>query len=628
MNSFLTVDNMKFIINIIQDLFMKKYQYDLNKSSINIKPIFHQIMKKIDSDESNESLSTNEKNKLALSIVKKILIKELSLENTNRENDIYPDRKVMLNEIQSQNTSTIANVTSAFEKLNNLRNKENVKDTPKFEDVHVPTTDASLNELEFKNKLTLLSNQRDTFDMSLQDQRNNDSAVTIKKNSQIDPKEFYSSFDIPTSSNDQPNVIPTNSSSNPFQSSPNVNEYASVDKVDNSENLAIVKTDVLPKSTYIQTKYLLINSLDRNWVRYTNKNKYTVHFTPQTREVVRVPFYENNPTIPFTKSEISEGLPNSSGWYFKGIKYDAFDTNAVLTTAVDENDNPIPLGFEDVRYITNPNKYFSHSFNNIQKIKINNISIPSDVFHSSTINPSANDLIYNYNFNFPYILCNIEEFQDVYDGTDDLIRKCFCQLQYDKFIRNSVGRGFIIFKPVQDEFKFFYPNPLNTIHSLSISLLKPNGELLDSLVDMYTIQSIQRESDYTIVITTQQKFTNNSFFDNDVIMIKNFNVYQTSIGQNIADIDALNSFINRKEGHTILELGLSDTTDNINTLYNCFYIRAPGHFDASSGFVQSTNLTDLLIEVLNAPNGNGALINMSLQNSISLSIDVITPVQK
>ena len=111
---------------------------------------------------------------------------------------------------------------------------------------------------------------------------------------------------------------------------------------------------------------------------------------------------------------------------------------------------------------------------------------------------------YNYNFNFPYILCYIDEFQDIYDGTDNIIRKTFCQLQYHDYMKTPNGRGYVIFKPVQEEKKIFYPSYLSSLPTLNISLRKPNGELLDKSEDGLTVFHIAPEQNYYLKIRTRK----------------------------------------------------------------------------------------------------------------------------
>ena len=225
-------------------------------------------------------------------------------------------------------------------------------------------------------------------------------------------------------------------------------------------------------------------------------------------------------------------------------------------------------------------------------------------------------------------MCCIDEFQDIYDGTDSNIRKAFCQLQYKEFIKTPGGRGYIIFKPVQDEKKIFYPTCLSTLPTLNISLRKPNGELLDKSEDGISISHIAVDQTYYFKITTATYFIRDSFMKGDNIKIKDFTLYKLSKSECIleSDIQNLIAFINRDEGHIIHEIG--DPSDD--GYFNSFYMYAPGHLDREAGrFVVESKPKDTLT-TFNAAIGSlttyihkyGNVINLSLQHSISMTVEM------
>jgi hypothetical protein len=89
------------------------------------------------------------------------------------------------------------------------------------------------------------------------------------------------------------------------------------------------------------------------------------------------------------------------------------------------------------------------------------------------------------------------------------------------------------------------------------------------------------------------------------------------------DINGMNEFINRSNGHEVLSLG----TANGSGYYNSFYISAPGTFNKSTGtfVVQSSLVNCLNYYNLNNTSSepNGSILNQSLQHSISLKIETI-----
>jgi hypothetical protein len=353
---------------------------------------------------------------------------------------------------------------------------------------------------------------------------------------------------------------------------------------------------------------------------------------------MRVPYYENNPTIPFTKTSTFEGIVNTTGWYD--------DKNNVSRNPY-QTDDPLgqELGFETYELPVDQDATTMNLFKDIYSISITNITIPSERIHvhANTVNANVpNQFDYNYNFNFPYILCYIDEFQDIYDGTDNIIRKTFCQLQYHDYMKTPNGRGYVIFKPVQDEKKIFYPNYLSSLPTLNISLRKPNGELLDNSEDGLTVLHIAPEQNYYLKITTEKYFIRDSFSKGDYIQIKDFTLYKllemNSENATEINISALIDFVNKTDGHVIYEIG--EPSDD--GYFNSFYIYAPGSFNTDDGkfdvnqvlinllidfndrinYIKEPPLTDTSVSLDVFNNYKyGKLINMSLQHSISMTVE-------
>ena len=131
-------------------------------------------------------------------------------------------------------------------------------------------------------------------------------------------------------------------------------------------------------------------------------------------------------------------------------------------------------------------------------------------------------------------------------------------------------------------------------------------------------------------IVTNKYFSRNDFYKGDFVRIKNFNIYK--IKNNICyddnSIHKFNTFINRSEGHEIVELGDA----NANGYYKFFYIKSMVSFDDSTGIdivdesiVNSlTQFEQDLLEYESCITSdtfmNGHILNMSLQNSITISI--------
>jgi hypothetical protein len=124
-------------------------------------------------------------------------------------------------------------------------------------------------------------------------------------------------------------------------------------------------------------------------------------------------------------------------------------------------------------------------------------------------------------------------------------------------------------------------------------------------------------------ITTDIYFDKNEFFIGDIVLLKNYLMTKLSAFQQDTDINYINDYINKSEGFEIMEVGAA----NLNGYYNIFYIMAPGTFNKTLGQYQ-VNMN--LITCLNNYNGqiitpvtNGNIMNLSLQHSISMKLNII-----
>ena len=150
-----------------------------------------------------------------------------------------------------------------------------------------------------------------------------------------------------------------------------------------------------------------------------------------------------------------------------------------------------------------------------------------------------------------------------------------------------------------------------------------------------SILSISVYQNYYLKITTKHYFDKDSFYRGDFVRIKNFNLYQINSTISKHNIDTFNSFINRKEGHSIYEIG----EPNEEGYFNTFHIYGLGNFNPALGkFEINSSITDTLSEFNNHLNNNnffesssvenfenGYLLNMSLQNTISITVEMFKP---
>jgi hypothetical protein len=265
-------------------------------------------------------------------------------------------------------------------------------------------------------------------------------------------------------------------------------------------------------------------------------------------------------------------------------------------------------------------------YRNIKTIEATRAIIPMEIFEVISVNnvPKTN---YNYEFSFayPYITLNVDEINDVYDGTNDNIRRSFCQFVFDKCYKSPNGRGYIILNPIQKERKLFYPAPLPSLNRLSLSLRKPNGDLLNNSRDEYKIFKVEYEvrNKKYLKIVTNIYFDKNEFFRGDTILLTGYTMTMRDPGMSSLMIQYWHDFINRKQGHDILEIGQA----NDQGYFRTFYIEGPGAFDVNIGefvinqdMITTLNLYNNTYNYSNITDTNGAIINCSLQCVITFKL--------
>lgn len=268
-------------------------------------------------------------------------------------------------------------------------------------------------------------------------------------------------------------------------------------------------------------------------------------------------------------------------------------------------------------------------YKNIKSIKVTRVIIPMEIKEMRSLH-NVPKTFYNHEFRFgyPYLMLNIDEFSDVYDGTNDKIRKSFCHLIFDKCYQSPNGRGYIVLNTMQGEKKIFHPTPLTSLSKLSISIVKPNGEIFNDSKDEYKVFKVEYEANNSkyLKIVTCKYFDKNEFYRGDNIIINDFALQNVTPTMSDMAIREFNAFINRKEGHEIVEIGQPNDAGYFRT----FYVLGPGAFDKTSGnfVIQPDLITNLNIFNNNfdfscETTTNGAIINTSLQCTLSMKLQTV-----
>jgi hypothetical protein len=268
---------------------------------------------------------------------------------------------------------------------------------------------------------------------------------------------------------------------------------------------------------------------------------------------------------------------------------------------------------------------------NIKSIQVTRAIIPMEIEEHASLLQCQPKINYNYEFalSYPYLLLQIDEFNDVYDGTNTAARNSFCHLVYDKCYKAKNGRGYIILNTMQKESKVFHPTPYPSLSQMTLSLRKPNGELLNTSKDDYKILKVEYDlyNKQYLKVVTHKYFDKNEFYRGDTVLMQNFELTNSAPSMTDEGVRNLNDFINRKEGHEIAEIG----QPNDNGFYTNFYILGPGEFDTANGAyvldsaqVSNLNAYNKSIDytVWTPPNGN--ILNTSLQCSFAFSLQEVS----
>ena len=378
-------------------------------------------------------------------------------------------------------------------------------------------------------------------------------------------------------------------------------------------------TNPSPKQFVEHVNYVAINSIDRNWLSFPMRNKFSLTFNGSSDSVQNVPLFDNMSYNPYTDQM------NSGGFMSPDAALTFGPYNPTLAQGLFRG------FYAKVVHGTSAANLATSSLKNIVTIEVSKVVVPIEIIPSrsdATLSAitSRNKSIYehNFSFNFPYILLQIDELDNNYIATNDHVRKAFCYLIFSSCYTDTNGRSYAILEPSQEERKVYYP-PRASLQTLSISLRKPNGELLNASKDGQRVTRIL----YTNTVPEYMELVCDSYFDKNEWYIGDYiQIVQVTL-PTLSTMDAfqvgrLQDFINRPEGHQIYQIG----APNPNSYCNSFYIRAPGAFNSQVGcfdtdFDQISQL--VLFNDLNIQNVllTGRLLNMSLQNTMSFKIGTL-----
>ncbi len=310
----------------------------------------------------------------------------------------------------------------------------------------------------------------------------------------------------------------------------------------------------------------------------------------------------------------------------------------------------------------------SQLYRNIVSVELVTAILPMD----TTIN-TFDTRIYGGLMKYPYLLLRIDELDGVFRGTNNSTDRAFSTLLFDKvYFTNTFStdyisgtstsnsivnvtpagqpktsfapeylRGFMKFNPAYFEKKKFYNNPLASLNKMTITITDPRGNPFNNESDVLNISNIGFTSNLNVITNLElvpslsfpyvnqsaykmikvtssgaSTFSNRLFRVGDRLLFKDFT---SNVALSAPNNSTFNSFINRSEGHIIVNLDLEDNaaaSGNKSYIKN-LYISPPGSYDSTSNTV-SGYYDNTTLDFTGAT--FGSLINMDLQSHLLFRI--------
>ena len=322
-------------------------------------------------------------------------------------------------------------------------------------------------------------------------------------------------------------------------------------------------------------------------------------------------------------------------------------------------------------------------YRNVTSVELVNALIPQDC-----VNIPFDTRVYIDILNFPYLLLQIQEFSDVFRGTNSHNDRAFSVLIFDKQHDSSVlsldyingttssnsvvqsnpktqfyreyRKTFYKYTPAYFEKKVFFNQPLASLPHMSINLTTPAGENLYTDSDVLKITTVNTANlstvgtgfEYTkavgypgdnlatydgrqyIRIQTESAFSNKMFRLGDLIRIQGFD----SNAELSVSNARFNEFMNRESGHYILNTDYCNVMGpNGSNIYNQgytsnLYIAPPGDLNATNTGVNPSTYYSNIVASNPWVQTDSKLINVNLQTHLLFKINTregdISPLSK
>lgn len=455
-NGFMTIENLKQLINIFDKFMIDTHGININNENINLKKIIFDIMHKIFQTKYGKELNIKELNKITLKSTrdniyenhKEIFTSEKKFSTIHRENQIHNNRKIHENvNFKEKNPTQLKkeianNINNNFNKLQDQRNnnsslpeqidfEEKVKNTElKQEDINLKMKE--LEESRNKQDSDIVKNMKDNNELMTPTNFNNSIKVE-KQSSNIDPINFNRIPD----ENERNNLLDNMNTHINDNQNDNQNDINGFDLNDdfNDYSLSLINNN--------HPDYLIDDN--QNVINIENKsNDETIH--PQVIQLQTMQPQEMQPQT----MQPQEMQPQTMQPQEMQQEIHQTILKKIIICSKDRDMKEYPL----------PNKYkitLEQPIRYVKRIKLVNILINFKKDRKKKNTENNNDETENFN----YAILKLNNY-DVNKSNNENINNSF---------------AFIYPNKVYDE-EIFFDNELDILDEINIEILNHNGELL------------------------------------------------------------------------------------------------------------------------------------------------------
>ncbi len=362
-----------------------------------------------------------------------------------------------------------------------------------------------------------------------------------------------------------------------------------------------------------EVHHLIINSVDRDWtVNNDTSFNFRIRFSPASSEIIKYPIYDNNQTIPATSTQASNGErgdSNTNGWY---------DMYGSFHLPYDPSKQPgNVVQYENIMFTSSQYAPINNDFKNISKIKLVQTIFPN--LSKKILYTNVTEKISDYQ----YVNVVSDELINTQEGTNPQLRKSFA-IMYPSASDNQIFINFLNMNNSVIEYK----PPLNTLNFLTVRCLDPLGHPINNHNDVlniqfiyYNQQDIMDPATEYLYIRTLNYFSPSEYKTGQRIQIRK---YSYKSGNDVTNESLMfNNYINREEGHYIIDTSSSDD----KPLYNTIKIAKPAILNSQSGDLEEymwysifkiQGFTDDPDSI--TTNDEGKMINLNLQTTFFIDI--------